>query len=251
MPFLFFDPRYLIFMLPALLLMAIAQWRVKGAYEKWSREPNRAGLRGGDVAQRLMRSNSSLQFRGIGLEAVGPNVGGLNFEVLRGGALSDHYDPVSNTLRLSEGVAYGRSVASMAIVAHELGHAQQDAEGYWPLKLRAAMVPAVNIGSNLGWILILIGLFLQLASVAWLGVIVFSAGALFALATLPVEFNASFRARQLLANAGLMSSPEEQRGVNSVLDAAAMTYVAGLAAALFQLLYYVFLVAGLGGRRRD
>jgi hypothetical protein len=251
MPFLFFDPRYLIFTLPALALMALAQWRVKGAYARWSREPNRAGLRGGDVAQRLIRSNSSLQFQGIGMEAVGPNVGGLQLEVLRGGALSDHYDPVSNTLRLSQDVAHGRSVAAMAIVAHELGHAQQDAEGYWPLKLRAALVPAVNIGSNLGWILILIGLFLQLVSVAWLGVIVFSAGAVFALATLPVEFNASYRARRLLADAGLMNNPEEQRGVNSVLDAAALTYVAGLAAALFQLLYYVFLVAGMGGRRRD
>lgn len=250
MPFLFFDPRYFIFMIPAFLLMALAQWRVKAAYANWSKKPNRAGLRGGDVAQRLIGSNSSLQFRGIGTEAIGPNVGGLQFEVLRGNALSDHYDPTSNTLRLSEGVAYGNSVASMAIVAHELGHAQQDAEGYWPLKLRSALVPAVNIGSNLGWILILIGLFLQLVSIAWLGVIVFSAGTVFALATLPVEFDASYRGRRLLTDAGLMIDSEEQRGVNSVLDAAAMTYVAGLAAALFQLLYYVFLVGGIGGRRR-
>jgi Zn-dependent membrane protease YugP len=123
--------------------------------------------------------------------------------------------------------------------------------GYWPLKLRSALVPAVNIGSNLGWILILIGLFLQITQLAWLGVIVFSAGAAFALATLPVEFNASYRARRLLTDAGLMLSPEEQRGVSNVLDAAALTYVAGLATALFQLLYYVFLVAGMGGRRRD
>ncbi len=251
MPFLFFDPRYFIYMAPALLLMVLAQWRVKAAYAKWSREPNRMGLRGGDVAQRLIQSNASLQFQGIGMEAVGPKMGGLQFEVLRGQALSDHYDPTTNTLRLSEGVAYGKSVASMAIVAHELGHAQQDAEGYWPLKLRAAMVPAVNIGSNLGWILILIGLFLQLASLAWLGVLVFSAGALFALATLPVEFNASYRARRLLADAGLTTNPEEQRGVSSVLDAAAMTYVAGLATALFQLLYFVSLVSGIGGRRRS
>jgi Zn-dependent membrane protease YugP len=251
MPFLFFDPFYLVFMIPALLLMALAQWRVKGAYAKWSKVPNRAGLRGGDVAQRLIRSTPSLQFRGIGLEAVGPNLGGLQLEVLRGGALSDHYDPVNNILRLSEGVAHGNSVASLAIVAHELGHAEQDAVGYWPLKLRSALVPAVNIGSNLGWILILIGLFLQITQLAWLGVIVFSAGAAFALATLPVEFNASYRARRLLTDAGLMLSPEEQRGVSNVLDAAALTYVAGLATALFQLLYYVFLVAGMGGRRRD
>lgn len=249
MPF-FFNPYYFIFMLPALLLMALAQWRVKGAYEKWSKVPNRMNLQGGDVAQRLMQTNASLQFRNIGVEAVGPSLGGLRFEVLRGGTLNDHYDPTSNTLRLSEGVAHGRSVASMAIVAHELGHAQQDAENYFPLKLRAALVPAVNIGSNLGWILILIGLFLQIAQVAWLGVLVFALGAVFALATLPVEFDASYRARRLLTDAGLVMSDEEQRGVNGVLDAAAMTYVAGLATALFQLLYYVMLVGGIGGRRR-
>lgn len=251
MPFLFFDPRYLIFMLPALLLMGLAQWRVKSAYGKWSRQPNRLNLRGGDVAQRLIQSNSSLQFRNIGVEAVGPSVGGLKLEVLRGGALNDHYDPTSNTLRLSEAVAHGSSVASMAIVAHELGHAQQDAEGYWPLTLRAAIVPAVNIGSNLGWVLIFIGLLLQLSSIAWLGVIVFSAGALFALATLPVEFDASYRARRLLTNSGLVTNEQEQQGVNSVLNAAAMTYVAGLATAVLQLLYFVTLVAGIGGRRRN
>ncbi|MBI3360205.1 MAG: zinc metallopeptidase [Chloroflexi bacterium] len=250
MPFFFFNPYYFIFMLPALALMALAQWRVKGAYEKWSKVPNRMNLRGGDVAQRLLQTSTSLQFRNIGVEAIGPSVGAPRIEVLRGGALNDHYDPTSNTLRLSEGVAHGHSVASMAIVAHELGHAQQDAENYFPLKLRAALVPAVNIGSNLGWILILIGLFLQIAQVAWLGVLVFSAGAIFALATLPVEFDASYRARRLLTDAGLVTSDDEQRGVNGVLDAAAMTYVAGLATALFQLLYYVMLVGGIGGRRR-
>ena len=251
MPFFFFNPYYIIFMIPALLLMALAQWRVKAAYDRWSRVPNRMNLRGGDVAQRLIQSDRSLQFRNIGVEAIGPSLGRLRLEVLRGGALNDHYDPTTNTLRLSEGVAQGRSVAAMAIAAHELGHAQQDAENYWPLKLRAALVPAVNIGSNLGWVLILIGLFMQIVQVAWLGVFVFAAGAVFALATLPVEFNASYRARRLLTDAGLVMTDQEQRGVNGVLDAAAMTYVAGLATALFQLLYYVMLVAGIGGRRRD
>jgi Zn-dependent membrane protease YugP len=251
MPFLFFDPLYLVFMIPALLLTGWASWRVRAAYEKWSREPNRLNLRGGDVAQRLIQTNPSLQFQNIGVEAIGPSTGGLRLEVLRGGALSDHYDPVSNTLRLSEGVAHGRSVAAMAIAAHELGHAEQDSSGYWPLKLRAALVPAVNIGSNLGWILILIGLFLRSTGIAWLGVIAFSAGALFALATLPVEFDASARARRLLTSSGLMLDERERQGVSSVLNAAAMTYVAGLATALLQLLYFVLLVAGMGGRRRD
>src|SRR3990172_8805040 len=114
MPFLFFDPRCMFFMLPAFLLMALAQWRVKGAYDKWSRVPNRMNLRGGDVAQRLIQTNHSLQFQNVGVEAVGPKTGSLQLEVSRGGALSDHYDPTSNTLHLSEGVAHGASVASMA-----------------------------------------------------------------------------------------------------------------------------------------
>jgi Zn-dependent membrane protease YugP len=139
-------------------------------------------------------------------------------------------------------------VAAVAIAAHELGHAMQDAEEYFPMRVRALLVPAVNIGSNLGWILIMIGLFLGLTQLAWAGVIVFSAGALFALATLPVEFNASARAKELLYSTGIIQTEEERRGVNQVLNAAALTYVAGLITAILQLLYFVFLV---GGRRRD
>jgi Zn-dependent membrane protease YugP len=142
-------------------------------------------------------------------------------------------------------------VAAVAIAAHELGHALQDAEEYFPMKIRSMLVPAVNIGSNLGWILIMIGLVLRMTSLAWIGVAVFSGGALFALATLPVELNASGRAKQLLYQTGIIQSEEEQRGVNQVLNAAALTYVAGLVTAVMQLLYYVFLIGGLGGRRRD
>jgi Zn-dependent membrane protease YugP len=124
----------------------------------------------------------------------------------------------------------------------------QDAEDYIPLRFRGALVPVVNIGSNLGWILIMAGLFFQWLSLAWVGVLFFAGGAVFALATLPVEFNASARAKQLLAQTGIIQSDEEMRGVNQVLNAAALTYVAGLVTAILQLLYYVFL---LGGRRRD
>jgi hypothetical protein len=165
--------------------------------------------------------------------------------------MTDHYDPRDKTLNLSQGVANMPSVAALAIAAHELGHAQQDAEGYFPLRLRAALVPAVNIGSNLGWILIMLGLFLRFTELAWVGVIAFSAGAVFALATLPVELNASARAKRLLADSGIIVGEDEQRGVNNVLNAAALTYVAGLVTAILQLLYYVSLVGGLGGRRRD
>jgi hypothetical protein len=164
------------------------------------------------------------------------------------GKLSDHYDPRDKVLRLSQGVYQGSSVAAVAIAAHELGHALQDHEGYTPMKLRAALVPAVNIGSWLGWILIMIGLVLNYTNLAWLGVIVFALGAVFALATLPVELNASGRAKRLLADSGLISGEEEIRGVNNVLNAAALTYVAALFTAIMQVLYFVSMI---GGRSRD
>ena len=127
----------------------------------------------------------------------------------------------------------------------------QDQEDYVPLRLRAALVPAVNIGSYLGWILIFLGLILQAYPLAELGVVVFSAGLIFAVATLPVELNASARAKQLLVNSGLISGSDEEHGVNSVLNAAALTYVAAVVSAALQLLYFVFLVGGMGGRRRN
>jgi len=238
----FFDPTYLIFMVPAFILMSLASWYVKSSYNKWSQVPARSGLTGAQAAQRLISNVSYSTQEAANLRDV--RVVGI------GGNLSDHYDPRDKTLRLSPGVANSASVAALAIAAHELGHAIQDAEGYGPMRLRAALVPAVNIGSTLGWILILIGLFLRWTDIAWLGVLVFSGGALFALATLPVELNASARAKQLLAHSGIIQGEQEQRGVNTVLNAAALTYVAGLATAVLQLFYYVLLVGGLG-RRRD
>jgi uncharacterized protein len=231
----FFDPMYLIFMIPALALMGFASWYVRHAYNKWSQVRASSGLTGHQAAQRLISTGNL-----YGVQVQGT-----------GGQLSDHYDPRNKTLFLSQGVASSPSVAAVAIAAHELGHALQDAEEYFPMKIRSMLVPAVNIGSNLGWILIMIGLVLRMTSLAWIGVAVFSGGALFALATLPVELNASGRAKQLLYQTGIIQSEEEQRGVNQVLNAAALTYVAGLVTAVMQLLYYVFLIGGLGGRRRD
>jgi uncharacterized protein len=227
----FYDPSYLCFMAPAFILMAIASWYVRSAYNKWSRVPASSRLTGAQAAQRLVSSGA---LYGVKIEGVGGN-------------LSDHYDPRTKTLRLSQGVANNASVAAVAIAAHELGHAMQDAEDYFPLRLRAALVPMVNIGSWLGWILIMIGLVLNMLNLAWIGVIVFSGGALFALATLPVELNASARARQLLSETGIIQSEQERRGVNNVLNAAALTYVAGLLTAVLQLLYFASIVAG----RRD
>lgn len=229
----YYNPTYMLFMAPAFLLMLLTSWYVKAAYNKWSRVPSYSRMTGAEAAQRLI-SRGGLY--GVTIERVG-------------GQLSDHYDPRSKTLRLSRGVADSPSVAAVAVAAHELGHAMQDAEDYLPLRFRAALVPAVNIGSWLGWILIMIGLVLNWVNIAWLGVLVFSAGALFALATLPVEFNASARAKRLLAETGIIQTEEERRGVNNVLNAAALTYVASLVTAILQLLYYASLVGGLGRRR--
>jgi len=218
-------------MLPAILLMMIAQWYVNSAYNKWGKIRNQRNLTGSDAAERLIRA---------------AQLHDLKIEKIRGN-LTDHYDPRSKTLRLSQGVADAPSVAALAIAAHELGHAQQDQEDYIPLRFRAALVPMVNIGSYLGWIFIIGGLLLNLANLSWLGIVIFSGGAIFALATLPVELNASARARRMLAETGLVTSPEETNGVRNVLNAAALTYVAGLFQAVMQLLYFVSLVGG--GRR--
>jgi len=232
-----FSFSYLIFMLPAFVLVLLAQWWVNSTMRRWAQVRSAGGMTGTEVAKRLLR------------------YGGMGDVSLEGvpGSLRDHYDPQTRTLRLSPGVAQGQSVAALAIAAHEIGHAEQDHQGYLPLQFRAALVPAVNIGSRMGWVLILLGLALRTAlgtQLAWIGVASFSLGALFSLATLPVELNASNRARALLTQAGLVQGPEEQRGVNQVLTAAAFTYVAALAAAVLQLLYWISLVSGSGGRRR-
>ncbi len=230
----YFDPRYWLFIGPAMLLMLAAQWYVSSMFRKWSRVPAASRLSGAEAAERLIRYGG---LYGVQVEAVAGN-------------LTDHYDPRTKVLRLSQGVYGSRSVAAIAVAAHELGHALQDEEGYFPLRFRSMMVPAVNIGSSLGWILILVGLFIGWTGLAWLGVAAFSAGAFFALVTLPVEFNASARAKRLLAETGIIMGEEERRGVNAVLNAAALTYVAALVTALMQVLYYVTLVLGAGRRRR-
>jgi Zn-dependent membrane protease YugP len=231
----FFDPMYLIFMAPAFILMMLVQYYVSSAYKKWSQVPSRLRLTGKEAAEKLINTG---------------NLNNVKIEPIRGN-LTDNYDPRTKVLHLSQGVYQGSSVAAIAVSAHELGHAMQDREGYFPLKFRAALVPAVNIGSYLGWILLMIGFLMRYPQVAWLGVFVFSGGAIFALATLPVELNASARAKKLLVQSGLIYSQEEVQGVNQVLNAAAMTYVAALITAVLQLLYYATLVLGMGGRRRN
>jgi uncharacterized protein len=227
-----FNINYLLYMLPAILLSLIAQLYVNASYSRWSQVQNQSRLTGAQVAQRLSEKFGmyDLQLKGVQ------------------GRLSDHYDPRNKVLGLSQDIAQKPSVAAMAITAHELGHAQQDRDNYLPMRIRTAMVPAVNIGTSLGYIFIMIGLLLEFGNLAWMGVLFFSAGAIFSIATLPVELNASKRARKMLQSGGMIATKKEKRGVNQVLNAAALTYVAAIASSLLQLLYFASLAGG--GRRR-
>lgn len=225
---------YILFSLPALILGFWAQFKVQGAFNKFSKVRVYTGLTGAQVARRMLDANG---------------LGNVKIEQVQG-FLSDHYDPRGKVLRLSPQVYQSNSVAAAGVAAHEAGHAIQDAQGYAMLQLRSAMVPGVQIGSWLGPILFMIGFFLTPTigtSLAWLGVGLFALAALFALVTLPVEFDATRRAKAWLSTSGAVYN-EEIRGVNSVLDAAALTYVAAAVQAISTILYYVFL---LMGRNRD
>jgi Zn-dependent membrane protease YugP len=235
MPFLFFDPRYVLFMAPALLLALFAQWRVSSTYKKYAQIRNAQGLTGADVARVLMRNE--------GLGHVGVE--------LTPGMLTDHYDPRDKVIRLSEG-STAPSIAALAIVAHELGHAQQDKQGYFWLQLRSGIVGIAGAGSQLGMVLFFIGLaFAAMGggglTLAWAGVALMSAAVVFSLVTLPVEFDASARAREMLTRSGLVTR-QEAEGVGEMLNAAALTYVAGAAQAVMQLLYWVTLLMGASRR---
>ena len=218
---------YLMFMAPALLLALFAQARVKRAFKKYSRLSTARRISGAQVARTLLDA-SGLQ----------------NVRVERTkGFLSDHYDPRGKVLRLSPDVHDGVSVAAAGIAAHEMGHALQDAQKYFPLAIRTAMVPSVKLGSWLGPIIFFIGMFINALNLAWLGLILFAATACFAIVTLPVEFDASTRAKTLLVNNGILTR-QELTGVDRVLNAAALTYVAGALQAIMAVLYYAFILMG-------
>lgn len=223
---------YFAFMIPGILLMLWAQGKVKGSYKKYSKVANSAGITGAQAARRVLDDN--------GLHDV-------QIELVKG-ELSDHYDPRKRVLRLSQTIANVPSIAGVAVAAHEAGHAIQHAQGYGPLKTRTALVPLVNIGSNLGYIVLIAGLLMSLTPMAWAGVILFGLSTLFALVTLPVEFDASKRAKVALVQAGIIdggvNNGPELKGVDNMLDSAAWTYVAGFASSLLTLLYYVMLVSG-------
>ena len=224
---------YFLFALPALLLGLYAQYKVQRAFEKYSRVRTWRGITGAQAARHILDAFGLYDVR---VEEVS-------------GFLSDHYDPAHRVLRLSPKVARTPSIAAVGVAAHEAGHAIQHARGYWALQLRTAAVPTVQFGSWLGPLIFMVGLFVGMTGLAWLGVILFSATVVFALITLPVEFDASARAKRILVEQGLLM-PEEMKGVNEVLDAAALTYVAAAIQAISTLLYYVFILAGMS-RRND
>jgi Zn-dependent membrane protease YugP len=229
-----FDPMYFVFMIPGLILMLWAQSRVRGSYAKYSKVRNAANITGAQVARRILDSNGLYD---------------VPVEHTRG-ELTDHYDPRTRSLHLSDGVYGTPSIAAMGIAAHEVGHAIQHARAYAPLQFRTAIVPVVNIGSTLGFIVLFAGIILQFTGLAWLGVGLFALATIFALITLPVEFDASRRAKEALTNLGLtdggLQRGDETSGVATVLNSAAWTYVASFAASLLTLLYYVMLVGGMG-----
>ncbi|NLG97081.1 MAG: zinc metallopeptidase [Chloroflexi bacterium] len=228
---MFLDPMYFVFALPALLLGLWAQFKVQTSFAKYSRVRSMVGMTGAEIARRMLDMSGLYNVK---VEQVN-------------GFLSDHYDPTKRVLRLSPDVYRGTSLAAAGVAAHEAGHALQHQDAYLPLTIRSAVVPTVQLGSWLGPIIFIVGLLINWTQLAWVGVILFAATAVFAIVTLPVEFNASRRAKAWLTDSGVIYH-NEMRGVNAVLDAAALTYVAAAVQAISTLLYYVFL---LSGRSRD
>ncbi len=230
---MFYDFNYLLFILPGLLLSLWASWRTRWAFNKYSRVRTLRGLTGAQAAQEMLRA------AGIGDVKVVPTAG----------MLTDHYNPATKTLALSEDVYGTPSIAAVGVACHEAGHAVQHARAYKPLWLRTALVPTARIGSSLGYIVMLVGLvFLHSAQVVLFGALLFAAVLLFQIVTLPVEFDASARAKRLAVENGIVLA-QEREGMDRVLNAAALTYVAAVVSTLLTLLYYLMRAGLLGGRR--
>jgi len=232
--FFFFDPLYFIILAPGLLLAGYASLKVKSTFARAREIPSRRGWTGAQVAQAILDAEG---IRNVNIEPVQ-------------GHLSDHYDPRHKVLRLSPDVYHGRSLAAAGVAAHEVGHAIQDARAYAPLALRNSIVPVASFGSGFSWILIFAGIGFALQTLAIVGCALFAMVVLFQIVNLPVEFNASRRARQTLLLNGLTSEGED-REIGRVLNAAAMTYVAATVTAVLTLLYYLMRSGLLGGGRDD
>lgn len=215
---------YIIFMLPGLLLGLYAQFKLKGTYGRYINVPAGSGLTGAQAAREIL-----------------DNAGLHNMPINEtGGQLTDHYDPIRKALFLSTDNFHGRSLAAIGVAAHEAGHALQHKAAYAPLHIRMAMVPVTNIASQMAYVIFLAGFFMQFSGLLWTAVVLFSAVVLFQLITLPVEYDASRRAKQEVYKLGIVSG-NEQQGVSKVLSAAALTYVAAMVSSIATLLYYVML----------
>jgi uncharacterized protein len=234
---MFFDSTYLLLMAPALLLSLWASWRTRSAFNKYSKVRTLSGLTGAQAAQRLL---DSAGIRDVEIVATR-------------GTLSDHYNPITKKLALSEPVYGSASVAAVGVACHEAGHAIQHARNYAPLWVRSLLVPTANIGSSLGYIMMFVGLLLLYMGVAfgpavfWVGVVLFAAVLLFQVVTLPVEFDASSRAKALAFEHGIVVA-QEREGMAKVLNAAALTYVAAAVSTLMTLVYFLLRAGVLGGR---
>jgi Zn-dependent membrane protease YugP len=231
----FFDPLWFLIVVPPLIFMIYAQSKVNSTFKKYSKVANSQRITGVEAAYSLLRAS------------------GLNHVKVEGvrSRLGDHYDPGKKVLRLSAAVANTPSVAALGIVAHEVGHAVQDNVGYAFLRFRTSLVPAASLGSNLGYIFVILGFLIYAFSrsefgsiVVLAGIFLFALAVLFSLVTLPVEFNASSRARQMLRSTGMVSV-QEYNGASAVLSAAALTYVAAMLQAVAQLLYFVLMFLGM------
>ena len=226
----YLDPTYILVLI-GVVLSLIASARVKSTFAKYSRFASRSNMTGAQAAETILRANGIYD---VSVQRVA-------------GELTDHYDPRNKTLNLSEPVYGSNSVAAIGVAAHECGHAIQHKESYAPLEIRGSLVPVANFGSGASWFFIIGGLFLSFQPLITIGIVLFSLAVLFQLVTLPVEFNASSRALKALESTGTLGS-DELGQTRKVLSAAALTYVAGAAAAILQLLRLIILY---GGRSRD
>ena len=234
-----FDWTYLVLVLPCLILSMWASGNVNSTFKKYAKQYSIRRLTGADAAQRVLSANG---------------VSGVRIERISGN-LTDHYDPRTNVIRLSDSVFSSTSTAAIGVACHEAGHAVQYAQSYAPIKIRAAIIPITNFGSKLAMPLILLGTVLPIIGefsyvLVYIGIACFGLSVLFQLITLPVEFNASRRAMEAIQSAGLLTD-EEQKGAKKTLKAAAMTYVAATATALAQMLRLIIIFGGRGRRRRD
>jgi uncharacterized protein len=225
----YFDPLYFIILAPGILLALYATWKVKATFKRFSDVGIVSGLSGAEVAREMLRRNG---IHDVGVEP-------------HEGFLSDHYDPSAKMVRLSPDVFNGRSISAVGVAAHECGHALQHAEGYAMMTVRQKMVMPANIGSYFAYVAIIGGYFIHAMGLIWLGILLFSAVVLFQLVTLPVEFNASSRARALLVQSGMVTAAEGGE-VGKVLGAAALTYVAALITSILTLVYYIIRFTGVG-----